>query len=140
MKMQHDQENELKQLVAYHLCKEIEELNLYSDLACDYGMIGDDAWEFIEEFEEKFKVDLNHFVFEKHFAPEYTFPFEKRPQAYGGYPITVNHLIEVIKKGEWFEPKFDKISYDNEKKKKRKSDLYIIILVAIALGILLIFR
>jgi hypothetical protein len=39
-----------------------------TDVRLDLGMYGDDAGEFLEWYNQEFNVDMNNFVFAKHFC------------------------------------------------------------------------
>lgn len=126
--MSHQLEKDIKEFISQLTSIQIEKITDDKDLDNDLGVAGDDAWELIEEFSEKFNVDLASFEFSKHFTSE-GFPPLHENDEYGGYPVTVKHLIEIAEKGIWFEPEFNKEAYD--KTIKTRSNLMKLFLAAV---------
>lgn len=80
-----------------------------SKLFKDLEIWGDDVDIFLINFIEKFDVDFSDLVIDKYFIPEYnilewiyyrTFQTAKLNKDY----FSLNHLVEVVKKGKWFDP------------------------------------
>jgi acyl carrier protein len=67
-------EDDIFDFVAKHRGMRREKLNLSDRLGVDLGMDGDDAVEFFEEFEKKFKVNLDYLGehWDEYFGPEGT--------------------------------------------------------------------
>lgn len=67
----------------------------------DLGVTGDDAWELMEEIHKKFNVDFSDFEFSLHFGSEVGWHVAEE---YGYYPVSVGHLIDVVKNKKWNLP------------------------------------
>jgi len=71
----------------------------------DFGVCGDDMWELLEEYSQKFNVDLSGFLWYFHSAEEgvnfgglfFKPPDERVPHI----PITVMMLCEYANSGKW---------------------------------------
>jgi hypothetical protein len=74
-----------------------------SELEIDLKITGDDAFEFIENFSKKFKVDISRFPIEKYFASEssidiYLLLFLKRKSK--RKLIKIKDLVNAVEIGE----------------------------------------
>ncbi|MAD43869.1 MAG: hypothetical protein CMI02_11845 [Oceanospirillaceae bacterium] len=86
-----------------------EELFPSSRLEQDCGITGDDAWELLEAIQEKFGTDLSDLDFELYFHGEAEGLLSRllnrsREKHRLAFPVTVNHLFQVVEKGKWFAP------------------------------------
>jgi hypothetical protein len=77
-----------------------------TDMRVDFGMYGEDALDFLEWYNQEFHVDMNNFVFAKHFENEGWLSLLLkqlllRPRYY--IPITVSFLVDVAKTKKWPE-------------------------------------
>ena len=74
----------------------------------DLSLAGDDAWEVLEELHTAFGTDFSGLPFEDYFPAEHEALGESWMGALGfrrrRKPLTVQHLIEVVLHGAWFEP------------------------------------
>lgn len=74
----------------------------------DLSIAGDDAWELLEQLTQEFGTSFDGFPFVDYF-PEET---EALPAYWGRFfglrgrwrPLTLGHLVEVARRGAWFEP------------------------------------
>ena len=84
-----------------------EQVSADTSLSWDLGLDGDEAIEFLEEYSERFSVDVSQFEFSKHFGGEGCNPFLV---PYGIYlaltsrkqrekSLKVRHLIEARRRG-----------------------------------------
>lgn len=79
---------------------------LTSDLFNDHGVYGDDLWDFIEAYAEKFEVSTSNFLWYFHSREEGSFSigrlFFKPPnERVEHIPITPEMLVEFAEKGVW---------------------------------------
>ena len=86
-----------------------EELFPSSRLEQDCCITGDDAWELLEAIQEKFGTDLSDLDFELYFHGEAEGLLSRllnrsREKHRLAFPVTVNHLFQVVEKGKWFAP------------------------------------
>lgn len=77
----------------------------------DLELIGPDADFFMKEFSQEFKVGVKNLEFDDYFVDESSIPFHywylkyfhskklKRKE------FKIDHLVEVVKEGKWFDPK-----------------------------------
>ena len=85
----------------------IDEVTLTSDLDNDLGCTGDDFHELIEEFEMKFKVDMNtyrwyfHTVEEGYLNNIGRFLFKTPPERVKHIAVTPIVLLESANSGKW---------------------------------------
>jgi hypothetical protein len=85
-------------------------INEKSKLFSDLRLIGDDADFFITRFQDKFKVDFGNLEFDKYFLREFHIPFQYwyykkyKPEKLKRQTFTIQHLVEVVNRGKWFEP------------------------------------
>ncbi len=76
----------------------------------DLGIYGDDADFFMMEFAVEFNIDMSDFRFSDYFLHETIIPFGYWYYKYFdkkfGKKIEfgLDHLVEVVKKGKWFDP------------------------------------
>jgi hypothetical protein len=79
----------------------------------DLKLIGDDADAFMSEFSDVFNVNYDKMVFGDYFVEESSIPFLYLYRKYFNKvklkrkEFKLDHLVEVVKKGEWFEPRFN---------------------------------
>lgn len=87
--------------------------NIYNnevEINNDVKLIGSDAIDFIDKFKSEFKIDMGDFNIYKYFLPDFNIPFQYtywkyfKPEKLKKPPITIAHLVEVVKQGKWFEP------------------------------------
>ena len=99
---------EVKQFVADNLHIPIDNLTSETRLLHDLGIDGDDAIEFLEQYSEKFHVDISNMNFDSYFGPEAGFnPIyyllnklfckEKLKKI----SLTIDDLIKAAEKKEW---------------------------------------
>ena len=83
--------------------KDINEQSIINEL-CHYE---DDAFYLLSEFFEKFKIERGHLKLDKYFNNHPSFwdiiKFKKRILETKP-PIQVSHMINVAKKGIWYDP------------------------------------
>ncbi len=77
-------------------------------LQVDLGVDGADAAELMEEFANRFRVDLSEFEFDRHFSPEAGFnPIVwlyyrlVKPQALRFESVSVHDLVDAARNGKW---------------------------------------
>lgn len=92
------------------------EISPNTRLAHDFGIAGLDGLEFIEAFSKEFNVKIDGFDWGYYFGPEKgvslislaKYLYEKvrgnEEVSCDLPPITLGHLVNCAKKGEWFEP------------------------------------
>ncbi|MBV2090282.1 MAG: DUF1493 family protein [Candidatus Thiodiazotropha sp. (ex Ctena orbiculata)] len=92
------------------------EISPNTRLAHDFGIAGLDGLEFIEAFSKEFNVKIDGFDWVYYFGPEESvslislanYLYEKvqgnEEVSCDLSPITLGHLVNYAKKGEWFEP------------------------------------
>jgi Protein of unknown function (DUF1493) len=78
---------------------------LYHDLL----IMGDDAGELLQEIEKRYSVSFNEFDFGLFFPDEFVAGLMWMRWKLGWrdssrLPITVEHLLAVVNRGEWFQP------------------------------------
>ncbi len=85
-----------------------EDITESTCLGRDMGMDGDVAEAFMLAYSERFKVDLDDFVFNRYFGPEapfnpFVFVFRKifTPEWFELEEITVADLVKAAKAGRW---------------------------------------
>jgi len=91
---------------------EVSQIDLNTKVNDDLGVDGDDGIEFLEEFSQRFDVNLTG-INKKYFGPEGFNPltiiftlikefvdgFTGKPDTYS--PLSVQHLVESAEKGKW---------------------------------------
>ena len=73
----------------------------------DLGMYGDDKRDFLKSFVEKFNVNFSDLNYDKFCEPERFNPLKRifiKSKNEEKTIITIEHLINVIKRKEWFYP------------------------------------
>lgn len=74
----------------------------------DLEIIGDDAYFMLLHFGKKFNVNFDGMNFNDYFPPELHFQYWYykwfKPEKLKRKPLKIGHLVEVVKKGRWFEP------------------------------------
>lgn len=81
-------------------------IHITSDLYKDHDVYGDDFWDFIEAYSEKFEVDVSNFLWYFH-SPEEGSPgiggifFRSPDQLVERIPISPQMLLEFANKGFW---------------------------------------
>ncbi len=91
----------VEQVILEYAGAQKEELFENALLEEDLGITGDDACELMEALVEEFKIDLSGFELEKHFLPEVG---KSSDAEYGYYPVSVGHLLKVVRSGRWELP------------------------------------
>ena len=71
--------------------------NLATTLHDDYGMDGEDAYEFMVAFGRRFKVSLKKFYFDRHFYGEGLWAPTTGPL----YPLAIGDLVQAAAQGRW---------------------------------------
>ena len=86
-------------------------INKMTTLNNDLQVHGDDAFFLLKRFSEKFKVDLTNLNLDKYFVGVITFKYWYyklfKPEKFVKPPLTIGHLIDVVRRGMWFEPNSD---------------------------------
>lgn len=84
------------------------DIDISTSINNDLGLYGDDADYVLEKFHKKFKVNFDDLIFNDYFLPELVFKFLYykwfKPEKLKRPPLTIGHLVEVVKKGYWFNP------------------------------------
>jgi len=98
-----DMEDQIRALVASERGMALEEIKLSSDLLYDLGIAGDDGVELMEEFAQKFDVDLAGFNPYEFFGPEGCNPFAIFfPSFWKKHPtLTVADLVQMAEARSW---------------------------------------
>nr|WP_320051215.1 DUF1493 family protein [uncultured Desulfuromonas sp.] len=125
------------EIILYHAGStngEISEDTLIED---GLGVTGDDAWELIEDFQNKFDVDMNSFEFSLHFGPEAGFHVAEE---YGYYPVSLKHLVEVAEERKWKLPVRSEEHYLKYLKDKRKQRIIWLVFVVGAITLLISYE
>lgn len=100
---------EVIEIVSTHTGIEPDGIFVNSRIEQDLGCLGDYAAELLEEIRNRYNVDFSGIAVDDFVTPEvegfigYLFN-RKQLNHRKAFPITVQHLIEVIKSGAWFEP------------------------------------
>lgn len=85
-----------------------QEIELNSTVNNDLGIIGDDVDFMILSFTKEFGTDFSSFNAKKYFLPElmwrYWYYRLFYPEKLVKPPVTISHMVQVAKKGVWFEP------------------------------------
>lgn len=85
------------------------QLSLGANVNVDLHVYGDDAWEMLEKISANFDIDFTNFDFERYFyteeemmiAPYFVLvPFLQKKK-----PLSISHLLAVVERGHWFDPK-----------------------------------
>jgi len=71
--MENNNSIKVKEFIAAYWNKPLDKISDETRIEDDLGITGDDAYEFMEEFQKKFDVDLTTFKFDMHFGPEASF-------------------------------------------------------------------
>lgn len=66
----------------------------------ELGVTGDKAWELLTDIARKFSISFEGFEFNLYFSDE----LEPSDSEKKRRPLTVAHLVDVARKGKWFEP------------------------------------
>lgn len=100
----------------FHLVKDIvvkethahpDEVQLHTRIEDDLGITGDDAWELMETFKSRFKIDMAACDHNKHYDSEgwgCILFWWCLGQAREYEPVTVEHLVRVAQEGRWLNP------------------------------------
>ncbi len=92
--------------------------NLATTLHDDYGMDGEDAYEFMVAFGRRFKVSLKKFYFQRHFYDEGLWAPSTGPL----YPLAIGDLVQAAAAGRWIYdyPPDEKRGKQDEEKAETK--------------------
>lgn len=71
--MENNNSKNVIEFIASYWNEPLDNISNETRIEDDLGITGDDAIEFMEEFQNEFNVDLNTFEFDKHFGPEASF-------------------------------------------------------------------
>ncbi|VAW70772.1 hypothetical protein MNBD_GAMMA09-1171 [hydrothermal vent metagenome] len=115
----------------------IEKLNGATLIEEDLGLTGDDAWEVIEELEKKYNIDFTEFDFLKHFGPEAGWASSKE---YGYYPVSIDHLVKVVKNKKWLMPERNENNYIKQKSIRKRNRIKIVLLMCIIFTVYLLVK
>jgi hypothetical protein len=100
--------DEIQSFVSEFRGTEKEELTPETTLYWDLGIYGDDAFDFMLDFFNKYEIDRTGFCFDKYFLPEDSVRqlfhrlFNSRESS-KYLSITLQHLFEVAKAKKWFD-------------------------------------
>jgi acyl carrier protein len=106
--------DQVKRLIATRMAVRVEQLSADTRLLQDIGADGADGWELMEEFGERFGVDLSEFEPGLHFGPEGD-PLTGlvaslfRPRWARFIPITVEDLVQAARSGKWQTPSREEV-------------------------------
>jgi Protein of unknown function (DUF1493) len=108
-----DLPNRVKVFLGNFWREPVERLRPETRLEEDLGMTGDDAYDCLREFAERFGVDMSGLEFHRHFGPEgcnplWLFYTPAWLVNHGEYPVTVDHLVRVAQARRWFSPPRDR--------------------------------
>jgi Protein of unknown function (DUF1493) len=85
-----------------------KQINFETSINNDLEFYGNDFDPVGKFFSEDLKVDFTGFVFDKYFVDElgimYWYYKWFKPEYFVKPPLTIGHLIEVARRGHWFEP------------------------------------
>ena len=103
-------EEQVKSFVAQQTAYRIDKISMSTLLHKDLGVDGDDAVELLENFSEKFQVDLSAFELDRYFRGEVSFdPFVwfaamlSRTAVCDLEPLTVQDLVNSAKAKRWLK-------------------------------------
>ncbi len=71
--MSNNVSKKIKEFIASYWNEPLENLSDETRIEDDLGITGDDAYDFMENYRNKFEVDLTGFQFDKHFGTEASF-------------------------------------------------------------------
>lgn len=102
-------ENEIKKNVITFFGKYSQaKLDENTEINNELGLLGDDADAMLFAFMKRFNVNFENVDFDKYFVPEpllkYWYYKWFNPEKLRRKPLTLGHMVEVAKKGYWFEP------------------------------------
>lgn len=125
-----DLADEVYKIISRHCLRDPASLSNELYLEQDLKLAGDDIGDLLDEVNEKFDIDFSDFDFSLHFSLEAGWP--ENPD-YGYYPVTVGHLVEVVRLKRWFLPEKNEANYLGEKRHRLilKSSLFFISLLII---------
>lgn len=102
--------NSVREFIASALSISVEKITLEKSLFHDFGVDGDDAFDLINGFSEKFNVSLKGFEFQKYFGNEaasdpVTFFFElfKKEKSGKLLRLEVADLVRAVSNGSFFD-------------------------------------
>lgn len=127
---------EIYKIVSTHSGTNCEDLSHDLFLEEDLKLVGDDASELLEEIQRQFEVDFSSFDFSLHFSPEVGW-FEN-PE-FGYYPVSIGHLIQVVKMKYWFLPEKNEVNFLKVKKSASLFKLGIITFIVLLAGVAIFF-
>ena len=95
---------QLIKFVSEEICVNEERISMDTDILRGFGVDGDDVCDLMNKFSEKFKVNMDDYIWYYHGGPEGCNPFSFiielwKPKLY--IPVTVRILIESVKSGKW---------------------------------------
>ena len=101
--------NKIIELISYHGGTKRERIYDDAKLEKDLGVTGDDLWELLEDMDKEFEIDWKETDFSYFFYPEcagfiWSAMNKERVKSIKAHPVTVNHLVLVAQRGEWFTP------------------------------------
>lgn len=89
----------------------------------------------MDDFYQKFGIDLSNFDFTLHFLPEVG---SGKNNEHGYYPVSIGHLIAVANKKSWFLPPKSEENYARAKKLAKKNQVMLLIVVTI-ISLIIVF-
>lgn len=105
------EDSEIKKKVAAHIKRRLGvEVDDKTILFGQLQLIGMDADNFMDGFSKEFDVDVRSLKFEDYFIEISSVPFYYwylyyfQPEKLKRKEFNISHLVDVVKKGEWFDP------------------------------------
>lgn len=87
----------------------LEDFELEQRLYHDLGITGDDAYELLENIQKRFGTNFRKLDFHKYFSadPDFITGLIERwfPSVITEKPVTIRHLVDVVRAGHWFDPR-----------------------------------
>jgi len=130
-------EEQVIDLIAHHCGAKKEELKKKTLVVEDLGTTGDDAYELIKDLQQKFDIDLANFEFSLHFGTE---SGSNSNESYGYYPVSIEHLVDVCKKKEWFLPPKSEENYNAILKQSRQGKILLLIFIVVISLIAIVYE
>ena len=101
-------EDILKEVIAFFGRNSSSPIDENTSINNDLEIMGDDADFILLEFEKKFNISLEGMNIKEYFVPELVFKYWYykwfKPEKLVRPPLTIGHLVKVVKRGHWFLP------------------------------------
>lgn len=85
-----------------------KELQLFQRIYHDLGLTGDDACELLDNIHARFGTTFHKLDFHQYFTDEPDLLTSLLEQLFKSLikekPVTIQHLVEVVRAGQWFDP------------------------------------